>query len=421
MDWARGTALFSMLLAASCVCVYCGNNDVAQTSATQRVVTAWAHEGQPAEKAALESIFAEFNRTHDDIQVAVEFKQEQGYAERVNAAAIAGELPDVIDIDGPYTATFADAGILAPITPLVLQELRDDFLPTIISQGTYKGELYTLGAFESTVVVFYNTQIASDCSISPPRSIDETWTFEEFTSALKSVKRKRPDVMPLETFMVWGREWLTYAFTPLIWSNGGRVLSEDGAATKGHLNGDAAVEALEAWQRLFTEGLTDVNATAGQFRRGEAAMCWGIFNRWPLYAEQGLPFAMAPLPMFKAPSSPSGSWCWGMTTQSKDKKAAMTVIEWLVDPRHGIVPMCKANGGVPARMSAVELMPDYHRTRRLFIEQLKRTARSRPVTPHYGALTREVSRALSDIAKGAEVKPVLDRAAEAIDAVLKAE
>ncbi|MFH1762527.1 MAG: sugar ABC transporter substrate-binding protein [bacterium] len=383
-------------------------------------VTIWAHEGQPAEKKALQSIFDAFNKAHKNIHVKAEYKQEQGYGDRVNAAAIAGALPDILDVDGPYTAHFADMGILFPLDELISKEILKDFLPTIISQGTFKGRLYTLGTFESTIVIFYNRKILGSCGIKTPDSIDNAWTWEEFLNALQVIKNKRPNIMPVETFMPWGGEWLTYAFSPLIWSNKANLLSGEGGKAQGYLNSVESVKAIRQWQILFNEKLSNRNAVPGQFRRGRAAMAWGIFNRWPLYTESKIDFGMMPLPKFKRHCSPSGSWCWGLTAKCADKKAALKALEWLIHPEHGIVPMCRANGGIPSRESAIKLMTEYQETRGLFIEQLRHTARARPVTPIYATLTTEFSRALEDISKGVSVKSALDKAAANVDNVLAA-
>lgn len=402
-----------LLTAVVCIIFSCGKK---QKVSDKIIVTVWAHEGQPAEKKALEDIFAKFNQHHKEVQVKVEFKQEQGYNSRVSAAAIAGELPDILDVDGPYTAQHAENGILAPVE--IPDSIRADFLPTILSQGTYQNRLYTLGAFESTVALFYNRDMLNDCGIHPPSTVEEAWTWETFLKVLRKIKKEKPDIIPLETFMVWEGEWLTYAFSPLIWANNGRVLSKDGNHTAGSLNGDASVQAMAAFQKLFVEKLTDKNAPAGQFRRKKAAMAWGVFNRWPLYREAGINFGMTPLPRFKKSASPSGSWCWGMTSACRNKEAALRVLLWIVHPEHGIAPICRANSGIPARISAFKNFPVYEKEKGLFAEQLKKTARSRPVTPHYAALSKEVSRAVADIAKGSDVKSVFNRAAERIDAVL---
>lgn len=395
----------------------CGRR-IPQSDDNQAVVTLWAHEGQPAEKQALQELVDAFNRDQTNILARLSFKQEQGYGDRVNAAAIAGQLPDLLEVDGPHTAHFAALGVLRPLTGLAPAEFMQDFLPTIITQGSYRNEIYTLGAFESTVVLFYDRARLESCGIQPPAAPEDAWDWETFTAALESVHRRFPDVLPLETFLSWGGEWLSYAFMPLIWSNDGRVLAPDGRRAAGFVNGPAAVAALQAWQQLFLRGLADANAAPGKFARGEAAMALGVFNRWPIYRAAGIDFGMSPYPGLRRSVSPSGSWCWGITSACRKPEAAAAVLQALLDARAGIPPLCRANGGIPARLAALEEMPDYQETRGLFVAQLQQTARARPVTPAYGTVSMELSRALDDIARGADVQRALDAAARRIDAVL---
>ncbi|MCA1807870.1 MAG: sugar ABC transporter substrate-binding protein [Kiritimatiellia bacterium] len=395
----------------------CGQRADRSDAGTTLVV--WAHEGQPAEKAALQSVIEAFNRSQTSVAARLEFKQEQGYGDRVNAAAMAGQLPDILEVDGPYTAHFADLGVLQPLNEILPPGLTNDFLPTILQQGSYQDKLYTLGAFDSTVALFYDRARLAACGITPPQSVQAAWTWDEFMAALAKISEQYPDLLPLETFMTWGGEWLTYAFLPVVWSNGGRVLAPDGRQAEGYLNGPATVAALRAWQQLFQRGYADPDATPGMFQHGQAAMALGVFNRWPIFRDAELDFGMSPYPGLQSSASPSGSWCWGVTARCRDTAAAAELLQWLLDPRQGLEPLCRANGGVPSRAAALALMPDYQETRGLFVEQLRLTGRARPATPRYGTVTTEVSRALDDIARGADVQQTLDGAARRIDAVLR--
>jgi multiple sugar transport system substrate-binding protein len=69
-----------------------------------------------------------------------------------------------------------------------------------------------------------------------------------------------------------------------------------------------------------------------------------------------------------------------------------------------VVPIVRANGAVPARLSAFAAFPEYeHPPYSLFRYQLVHIAQSRPRTPHYAVLTQRFAGALRDIARGADV------------------
>ncbi len=388
------------------------------------VVTVWAHQGQESEVEAIKNIIKDFNKEHHDIYADLTIIPsgfKHSYEIKVTAAKLSGKLPDILDLDGPFVAQYAWSEILQPLDDLVSKAMRNDFLPSIIEQGTYKGKLFALGAFESGMAVFYNKKFLDEIGVIPPAKIEDAWSWEEFVAVLERVKET--GVTPLSLNMEWGPgEWYTYAFTPLVWSAGQKsIISPDGTATEGFLNSSTAVSAMKAFQDLFTKHLSMPTPPPDMFEQGTAAFTWslhGLMDKYNRAAE--LEWGLMPLPYIKDRVAPSGSWCWGITTQSKNREAAFEVLSWIVGSETGIVPMVMANNAPPARKSALQLLPQYQRyPRRVFIDQLMKYAHPRPITPSYGVLSEKFSDAVHNIALGEDPKEQLDKAAKAIDVILK--
>jgi ABC-type glycerol-3-phosphate transport system substrate-binding protein len=384
-----------------------------------RVVTIWAHQGQERENAAMRAIISAFNDAHRSkrIRADIHFFPDTQYADKVSIASATTRLPDVLDIDGPYVGPWAATGVLNPLDAHVDATLRSDFLPSILEQGTYEGSLYALGAFDSALVVYFNRDIVERAGVSPPERVANVWTWAEFVDALRRVKPHA--AVPVSLHMdEQSDEWLTYAFTPLVWSNGGHLIDLERNAVVGVLDSPAVVEAVQKWQALFTEGLAEKTTTnPNPFAAGLAAFDWT--GHWMLpgfEAADGLRFGVMPLPRMGAePVCGSGSWCWGISRDCRDEKAAWAVVQWLVHPEHGIRPVVSANGAVPARRSAFRFFPAYEQLpRRLFREQLEAAARARPRTGAYLTLTAAFARSLRDIALGADVRETLGRAAQSV-------
>lgn len=404
----------------------CERNEPAQDL---RVVTVWDHQGRELENAAMRRIVAAFNRAHerDGPRIEIDFFPDRQYADKVSIASASGRLPDVLAVDGPYVGPWAAEGLLQPVDEWLDDRLRADFLPSIVEQGTFEGQCYALGAFDSALVVYYNREIIERVGLQPPEQVAKAWTWDEFVSALHRVKPHAAIALSLH-MDEQSDEWLTYAFSPLIWSRGGRLIGPDrlvGAENDrvaGVLNSPAAVAALTKWQELFTSGLAEATTTnPNPFAAGLAAFDWTGHWMLPSFeAAEGLRFGVMPLPrMGDQVVCASGSWCWGMSRDCRDRAAAWKVIEWFVDPVQGIKPIVEANGAVPSRRSAFRLFPEYQRLpRRLFREQLETAARSRPRTPVYLSLTGEFARALRDIALGADVKTALTQAAQTVQRAL---
>lgn len=382
-------------------------------------VTIWAHHGQPAENEAMRAIIDAFNVAHADrgVQAAITFFPDQQYPQKVSIAAASGSLPDLIDIDGPYVGPWAAEGLLRPLDSYVGEELRADLLPTLIDQGTYEGSLYALGAFESALVVYYNRDMIEKAGLAPPDRVADAWTWDEFVEALQQVAPHTPT--PITFHMEdQSSEWFTYAFSPLIWSNGGELIDTEQFRAVGVLNSPASIRAIERWRDVFSAGLAEATgANPDPFSAGLVAFDWTGHWMLPTYeAHPDLRFGVMPLPkMGPEAVVASGSWCWGITRAADDPDAAWTVLEWLLNPEHGIAPIVRANGAVPGRLSAFALFPEYEEMpRRLFREQLETAARARPRTPVYLTLTSEFSRSLRDIATGADVEPRMTQAAEVV-------
>ena len=123
-----------------------------------------------------------------------------------------------------------------PIDEFVDDALRSDLLPSLIAQGTFRGRLYALGAFESALVVYFNRNVVERAGITPPERFAEAWTWDEFVEAL--VRVRPHTALPLSLHLDDpSDEWITYAFSPLIWSHGGRLIDVDAERCEGILNG----------------------------------------------------------------------------------------------------------------------------------------------------------------------------------------
>jgi ABC-type glycerol-3-phosphate transport system substrate-binding protein len=383
------------------------------------VITVWAHQGQARENMAMRAIVDAFNQAYQDekLMIDITFFPDRQYADKVSIASASGSLPDVLDIDGPFVGPWAAEGLLIPIDSYVDTQLREDMLASLIEQGTYNKKLYALGAFDSALVVYYNRDVMEKADLDPPELVDEAWTWQEFTDALEKVKPHVPIALSLHMNQQ-SDEWFTYAFTPLVWSNGGALIDTANGRIEGVMNGAATAEAITEWKALFENGYAQATSpTPDPFSAQQSAFDWNGHWMLPTFEEtEGLHFGAMPLPrMGDIPVAASGSWCWGLSRNARDPKTAWKAIEWFLDPKQGIQPIVEANGAVPGRKSAFQYFPEYDTMpQRLFREQLELAAHPRPRTPVYLTLTTEFARALRDIAKGADVEARLTEAAETV-------
>ena len=88
----------------------------ATMAAAQTELSMWYHgAGNQVEADILKQIIADFNASQWDWSVVVESFPQESYNDSVVAAALAGNLPDIIDVDGPVMPNWAWSGYLQPL------------------------------------------------------------------------------------------------------------------------------------------------------------------------------------------------------------------------------------------------------------------------------------------------------------------
>lgn len=411
-----------ILVATGLVLLAAGTGCAPSARPDARTLRVWCHQGQEAENNAMRAIARSFNEAHaaEGVGVDLTFFPDFQYTEKLAIAAAGDDLPDAFDVDGPLVARLVHAGLLAPLDPWIPPAELDDFLPTIIAQGTVGGRLYALGAFDSAVVLYYDRELLARAGVSPPAA-QPGWSWDEFLAACERLQDA--GIEPVALHMNESAdEWFTYAFSPVVWSGGGALISADGRQVEGVLASAANVTSLRRWQELFRRGFAATDPVdPDPFGHGGVAMDWS--GHWMARSHleaKGDRLGATVLPRVgDRPAAPSGSWCWALSARAADPELAARWLRWVTDPAHGIAPIVRANGAVPARRSAFAAFSEYSELPySLFREQLETIARARPRTPFYATLTQRFAAALREIARGADVADRLGRAAGEVQAVI---
>jgi ABC-type glycerol-3-phosphate transport system substrate-binding protein len=411
----RFALVFLLLLGAAFGASACDERRSAEY--TLRV---WSHQGQEAESRALREIARTFNQAHAGrVRVDLGFFPDFQYTERLAIAAAAGDLPDAFDLDGPLVARFVDAALLAPLGAGFSPSELDDFLPSIIEQGTIDGRLYALGAFDSAAVLYYDRDLLERAGVKVP--LERGFSWPELLAACQTLLAA--GIEPLSLHMDQpADEWFTYAFSPLVWSNGGSLVSKDGKRVRGVLDSPENVQALANLQKLFRRGYASADPVdPDPFGHGKVAMDYaGHWLAREHLAQFGARLGVMPLPRVGEHTvSPCGSFAWTLSARSARPELALEWIRWVTDARHGIAPLVRANGAIPARRSAFALFPEYATDPyRLFRRLLETVAHPRPRTPFYATLTQEFAAVVRDVAHGADPQASLEHAANEVDRVI---
>ena len=364
------------------------------------------------------------NASQSDYVVALEEFPQESYNESIVAAALAGELPDIIDVDGPVMPNWAWSGYMAPLE--LPEGALDNFLPGAI--GTWNGELYSIGLWDAAKAIFARQSVLEQFGARIP-TIEEPWTLEEFDGLLEAIQASGEFDFAFDPGMAWTGEWYPYAFSPFLQSFGGDMIDRETYQTaEGILNGDEAVAFGEWWQSLFDRGLAPGTSQDGADREtgfvdGRYALQWnGNWAALPALEAYGDDMLFLPAPDFGSGSViGAASWQFGIAATSENKEGAAAFINFAIQDEY-LAAFSGATGLIPATAGAAAMTENYAEDGPLnvFFGLSESQALVRPVTPGYVVMALVFEKALADIANGADVLDTLDAAVDEIEADIEA-
>lgn len=172
--------------------------------------------------------------------------------------------PDILMLDNPQMAEFAQDGLIVPFSSV--GKLNLSYInPANIKETTYNGKLYALPLYTNTIALFYNKTLLQKAHIT---TLPTTWA--QFSADLKKLTTKNQFGFVFSGQSGPGEN--TWQFLPWLWSNGGSMtdpsspqsvqalnflvsLVKDGTAPKDVVNWSQSqpTEEFEAGKAAFAE------------------------------------------------------------------------------------------------------------------------------------------------------------------------
>ena len=407
------------LFAGAIVGALLGTTAMAQTD-----LTMWYHNaGSEVELRLLSQIVDDFNASQPDWKVTFQSFPQAAYNDSVIAAAVAGNLPDILDVDGPNMPNWAWAGYLQPL-PIDESKIAN-FLPG--TKGIWNDKLYSIGLWDAAVALYTRQSTLDELGLRKP-TLEQPWTGEEFMAAMEAAKASGKFAYPLNLGMADAGEWYPYAFSPFLQSFGGDIVNRDTyLSADGVLNGEDAIAFGEWWQSLFTKGYAegpsqDIADHQTGFVDGKYAFQWN--GNWvavgAMKAFDDVLFLPAP-DFGHGPKIGAASWQFAVSSGSTHPDGAAAFIEFAMQDKY-LAAFSDGIGLIPATASAAQLTKNYVEGGPLavFYDLSKAQAVLRPVTPGYIVQAKVFIKAMADIANGADVTDTLDAAVDEIDADIAA-
>lgn len=364
--------------------------------------------GDPAEKAAYETLVAAFKQRQPQIDVQLMHIPSQGdYVTRLGADLAAGTPADVVLINYRRYASFAAKGVLEPLGPYLANSSlikESEFYPEAIKPFYWNGTLTCIPQNVSSLVVYYNKKLFDQAGVAYPKA---GWTWDDFLKAAQALTRDTNGDGTIEQYGL-GTEVEAIRMAPFVWQNGGELVDNADKPTRLVLDTPAATAAMQWFVDLQVKHHVVPNATQEQaedsesrFLNGRLGMLLNSRRGVPTYREiKDFDWDVAPLPQGKQPATILHADAYCLPAASKNKPAAWAFIEF-ANSAEGQRIIAQTGRTVPS-LKAVAASPAFldpnskPQSSQVFLDVIP-NIRSVPITPAWPDIeeivTQEIQRA----------------------------
>ncbi|MFO1539091.1 MAG: ABC transporter substrate-binding protein [Chloroflexota bacterium] len=214
--------------------------------------------GRNVDEVVYNALIEEWNATHVN-QIELTIIPSADYVARVAAAASAGELPDLLDVDLIYMPDFIEQGLFQPITDKVNGYANKDSLsPGHVSVSTTAdGQIYGVPFYVDASSLFWNKDLYAQAGLDPEQGPTSWAEVQEHARAIRALG---PDTYGFY-FAGACAGCNAYTYLPQIWAAGGDVI--DYANHTATIGTDPIVrEAFAYYKTMWDEGLIPEGAKA---------------------------------------------------------------------------------------------------------------------------------------------------------------
>ncbi|MDQ1000677.1 fructooligosaccharide transport system substrate-binding protein [Neobacillus niacini] len=384
----------------------------------------------PAFNQAYEEVVAAFEATHPNIKINMQSMHwGSEYELRLRTELAAGNHPDIMAIDSPNLALYANSGSLLSIDSYMKAEGNIEDIPEGVLKGlTYNDEIYLAPIVESSIALFYNMNIFREAGIPfPSGNPNNPMTWDEVLEIAKKINNPEKGVIGIDPAQGFGvGEGPAYFKMPILWQFGADVLSPDRSTAEGYLNSKEALEALQFYQDLYSKhGVAAVDMPPAPFETDKLGMT--VLGSWAISELQQTPgfvlgedYGVAPLPKGQYQVVPNGGWALGISSKTKHPKEAWEFVKFATG-YEGAKLFVEISGDLPARYSVAKDFPELNEyPKNIFVQQDQNYSKNRPVTPAYPVLSEAIKDLFEEVGKeGKDVGIAANEATEKINNGLK--
>lgn len=357
-------------------------------------------------------VTAEYQGTYDELH------------QKLQAAYVANETPEITVMEIGSIRTFAENGVLEPLDSYIAESDvdMDDFYEGLMPNCYVNDICYGLPYLRSTPIMYCNNTLLKeagwDCA--------DIKTWDDLKEAATAVHDKTGKYGITQYSYIWTLE----AF---LMEHGTTILNED--ETAANINTAEAKEVINYYKDLVDSGVMHAYTSAEgsdkvntDIQNQSCAIWFGstgdLASRREQAAEGGWELGTAFIPMETQYGTPTGGCCLIMTSNVADEKkaAAWEFLNWMTQ-KEQTIKASQNTGYLVSRKSAGESeeMQAYFEEvpqAKVALDQLE-YASGRPTNPNYTEASNEIVQALDSIwVNGADVDSTLETLEQKVNKIL---
>ena len=320
---------------------------------------------------------------------------------------------DVFLIDIIRPAQFAAAGWAEPLDAYLGNEreaIMSRYLPAYREANTVNNLVIALPALADSLFLYYRKDLLAKYQEPPPT------TWPELARVAKKIQQGEndPNLQGL-SFQGKAVEGAVCTFLLPYWSLGGEII-RDG---KMSFERGKAEAGLNMWRSMVSEGVAKKNSaevgtddTRKEFQAGKVifGVNWGYaWNHFQAGADTRVKDKVGVIKLPAMPGGKSvscmGGWNWSVSAYSKNKAASVALVRWLSSPE--VSKQLALKGSFHPVFPSVYKDPEVLAAVPWFAAALPvvETARARPVTPMYRAISDALRINTNTVMAGVKTPP----------------
>jgi len=337
-----------------------GSSDEPAELSDGDVTISLAYWGGDTRVSQTDEAIAAFEAEHPNITIEAEPADWTGYWDGLATRTAAGDMPDVVQMDELYLASYADRGALADMGKLDIDTTNIE--ESALATGQVDGTQYAFPHGIATYALVANKDLFDEYGVELPD--DETWTWDDFAATANELTEKSGGAVvgsdQIGGFDVGGlKHWAR--------SDGNEVFGEDGKVTLDpavlakmwqfqlDLQKSGGMNSAEAITESFNAGISGNDMATGKV--GFSAAWNTQLTALTDASGANLVLLKAPEPEGVNPSSYKPSMFWSVASTSEHPAEAALFIDFLENSEEA-ANIILTERGVPANDVVREAIAD---------------------------------------------------------------